>query len=155
ILLSFQSLWDSSLSALLGAMLLWGTMRVSECRRGSSWAAYGLLWGIALMTNAALLSLAAFQFGWLLYRLLAPGWRWFARPALAIAITTLACVPWTIRNYAIFHSFIPLRSVLGLQLWVGNNPSAKVIWLGERHPINDTAERERYTSLGEVAYMSE
>jgi hypothetical protein len=149
ILLSFESLWDTSLSALLGATVLWATLRVAEARRWPAWAAYGLLWGIVLMTNAALVSLLPFLFGWLVYR------SRFAKPALAAGIALLCCLPWTIRNYAIFHSFIPLRSVLGLQLWVGNNPRAKVVWLGEQHPINDTAERNRYIAVGEIAYMEE
>jgi hypothetical protein len=45
--------------------------------------------------------------------------------------------------------------VLGLQLWVGNNPEAKVVWLGEQHPIHETSERERYEQMGEIAYMKE
>ncbi len=160
ILLSFESLWDTSLSALLGATVLWATLRVAEVGRTLWWAAYGLLWGVVLMTNAALLSLLPFLFGWLAYRShksrsREPASRRFAKPALAAAIAALCCVPWTIRNYTVFRSFIPLRSVLGLQLWVGNNPRAKVIWLGEQHPINDTTERKQYVAMGEVAYMRE
>jgi hypothetical protein len=184
ILLSFESLWDTSISALLGAALLWATLRVSESRGRTAWAAYGLLWGVVLMTNAAMLSLLPFQLAWLVpcppYEV-APnpsgpgvsprlgGWikvpiravrgleyrRGLAKTLIAAAIALACCVPWTIRNYSVFHSFIPLRSVLGLQLWVGNNPAAKVVWLGEHHPINDTAERNRYVSMGEVAYMRE
>jgi hypothetical protein len=150
ILLSFESLWDTSLSALLGATALWATLRVSEARRWVAWSAYGLLWGFILMTNAALLSLLPFLLGWLLFRS-----RQFAKPALAGLLAVLCCVPWTIRNYAVFHTLIPLRSVLGLQLWVGNNPKAKVVWLGEQHPINDTGERNRYIAMGEMAYMEE
>lgn len=149
ILLSFESLWDTSLSALLGALLLWATLRVSESRWRAAWCAYGLLWGVVLMTNAALVSLLPFLLAWLAYR------RGLAKPLLAGAIALVCCLPWTIRNYSVFHSLIPLRSVLGLQLWVGNNPAAKVVWLGEHHPINDTAERNRYVAMGEVAYMRE
>jgi hypothetical protein len=149
ILLSFESLWDTSLSALLGATLVWATLHVSESRGRTAWGAYGLLWGIALMTNAALISLLPFLLAWLAYRC------GLGKPLVAGAIALLCCLPWTIRNYSVFHSFIPLRSVLGLQLWVGNNPAAKVIWLGEHHPINDTGERHRYVAMGEVAYMRE
>ena len=134
---------------MLGATLLWATLRVSQSRWRAAWCAYGLLWGVALMTNAALLSLLPFLLAWLEYRC------GLAKPLLAAAVALLCCVPWTIRNYSQFHSLIPLRSVLGLQLWVGNNPAAKVVWLGEHHPINDTAERNRYVAMGEVAYMRE
>lgn len=147
ILLTYESLWETSLSALLGATLLWATLRVAGSRNGSAWVGYGLLWGFALMTNAVLISLLPFLFWWI-----GPAGK---RVALALGIALLCCVPWTIRNYAVFHTFVPLRSILGLQLWVGNNPQAKVIWLGEQHPIHDTAERNHYIEIGEIAYMKE
>jgi len=74
---------------------------------------------------------------------------------LACAVVVLCCVPWTIRNYLVFHSIVPLRSTLGLQLWVGNNPAARVIWLGDHHPINDASERRQYIAMGEIPYMAE
>jgi 4-amino-4-deoxy-L-arabinose transferase-like glycosyltransferase len=149
ILLSFQSLWDTSLSAFLGASVVWATLRLREARRSSTWVFYGLLWGAALMANAALLSLLPLCLGW-------AAWRTRRIPALIAAVTVmLCCVPWTVRNYEVFHAFVPLRSVLGLQLWVGNNPGAKAMWLGEQHPIHETAEREKYIQVGEIAYMKE
>ena len=155
ILLTYESLWETSLSALLGATILWATLRVMELRRPPAWCAYGLLWGLALMTNAVLLSLLPFLLGWMAWQ----ARRLAKRPAppalLTIAVIIVCCVPWTIRNYVVFHSFIPLRSILGLQLWVGNNPDAKVIWRGEQHPIHDSAERQHYIELGEIAYMRE
>jgi hypothetical protein len=151
ILLTYESLWETSLSALLGATLLWATLAVADSRRPRTWAAYGLLWGLALMTNAVLVALLPFLVWW--------AWRQARNPAplvaLALGIAALCCVPWTVRNYAVFHSFVPLRSILGLQLWVGNNPKAKVIWLGEQHPIHDSAEREQYVKVGEIQYMRE
>ena len=68
ILLSFESMWDTSLSALLGATLLWATLKVSESQRARGWLGYGLLWGVALMTNAVFLALLPFLLGWLAYR---------------------------------------------------------------------------------------
>jgi len=155
ILLSFQSLWDTSLSALLVTTALWATLRLADSLRARDWAAYGLLWGIILMTNAAVLSLLPFFLGWAAWRNEKKSPDAAAHTALACAVIVLCCVPWTVRNYLAFHSFIPLRSTLGLQLAVGNNPDARPVWLGEHHPINDGAERTKYTELGEVAYMAE
>jgi len=148
--LSFQSLWDTSLSALLGAIALWATLRLEHSTSARDWTAYGLLWGIILMTNAAMLSLLPLYLGWLVYRRRAN----MRNAAIACAATALCCLPWTVRNYSVFGSFVPLRSTLGLQLWVGNNPAARPIWLGDHHPINDRAEREQYISLGEIPYMA-
>lgn len=150
ILLSFQSLWDTSLSALLGISVVWATLRVRDSKRPVEWWAYGLLWGAALMANASLLSLLPLLLGWAVWKS-----RDFRNGALALGMVALCCLPWTVRNYRVFHALVPLRSVLGLQLWVGNNPDAKVVWLGEQHPIHDSSERDRYVQMGEIAYMKE
>jgi Dolichyl-phosphate-mannose-protein mannosyltransferase len=153
ILLTYESLWETCVSAWLGAALLWATLRVSESARARAWCAYGLLFGLTLMTNAALLSLLPLLAGWALYRSSRRGQRWLRNAALTAGLAAAGCLPWTIRNYTVFHTLIPLRSILGLQLWVGNNPEAKVIWLGEQHPIHDQIERQKYIDMGEVAYM--
>ena len=155
ILLSFQSLWDTSLSALLGATALYATLRLAGSERRRDWIFYGVLWGFILMANAAVLSLLPLLLGWAMYRT----WRSrrpLARNAVTASVVIVACcIPWTIRNYVTFHSLVPLRSTLGLQLWVGNNPKARPIWLGENHPINDASERRQYIELGEIAYMAQ
>ena len=155
ILLSFESLWDACLSALLAATILWATLALDESGRLREWCAYGVLWGLALMTNATLGSVLPFLLGWLIYRAWKEGRLKLERPAIASAIIVLSCVPWTIRNYVVFHKVIPLRSILGLQLYVGNNPQAQYIWRGDFHPIHDAPERARYIQLGEIAYMQE
>lgn len=149
--LSYQSLWDTSLSSFLGIGVIWATLRLPDSRRARHWCFYGLLWGLALMANVTLLALLPFCLAWAAWR------TGNAAKLTAIAAGTvlLCCVPWTARNYRVFHTFVPLRSILGLQLWVGNNPDAKVMWLGTQHPIHDTAEREKYVAMGEIAYMEE
>jgi hypothetical protein len=124
------------------------------------WIGYGLLWGLTVMTTATLVGLLPFLVGWIAYRRwmrASPADRrgsvWLAKPALAVALMLLCCVPWTLRNYEVFHAFVPMRSILGLQLWVGNNPQAKAIWLGTQHPIHDSAELADYVRMGEIAYM--
>lgn len=150
-----ESMWDASITALLAATILWLTLKLTDSRRIADWIAYGLLWGLALMTNAALASLLPLLLGWLAYRLHKQGTAWIAKPLLASVIAALCCVPWTIRNYQVFHTFVPLRSILGLQLWVGNNPDAHDRWLGTQHPIHDADERAKYVEMGEIAYMHE
>jgi 4-amino-4-deoxy-L-arabinose transferase-like glycosyltransferase len=154
ILLSFQSLWDTSLSALLAATALWATIRIADSLRKRDWAAYGFLWGVILMANAAVLSLLPLFLGWAAYRNGKKTNLAVRHTALACGVILLCCVPWTIRNYLVFQNVVPLRSTLGLQLWVGNNPDAHVVWLGEHHPINDASERRQYIEMGEVPYMA-
>jgi len=154
-------IWDTCLSALLTATILWATVTIAGSRRARDWCAYGLLWGFTLMTNPTLLSVLPLLLGWFAYRewrnnrSLASAGSFLRRLALSVAIMAACCVPWTVRNYVVFHSFIPFRSVLGLQLWLGNNDAYKDHFPGQLHPLDNSAERARYVQLGEVAYMHE
>jgi hypothetical protein len=150
ILLPFEAIWDTSLTTLLSAAILWATVVLAETQRLRAWCWYGLLWGFTLMTNATLLAVLPFLVGWLIYRV-----RDVKRPAVLVAIIVLCCVPWTVRNFLVFHRFVPLRSTLGVQLWVGNNERAKEWVPGRIHPISNSAERARYVELGEIRYSEE
>jgi len=157
IMVPFEWIWDTSLSALLAATILWATLVLAESDRVQDWCAYGLLWGFALMTNPALGTLLPFLLGWLAYR--GSGGSESRRPwkfvALAAGLAILCCVPWTIRNYAAFHRFIPLRSNLPFELWLGNNDIFDEHARKGRKFITRTEETRRYAQLGENAYMQE
>lgn len=177
-IIPFEWIWDTSLSALLMAMILWATLRLVDrdarvgdvgansdgrtaVRTGSrrGWCGYGLLWGLALMTNPSLGAMLPFLIGWGLYQVgkggeLARRMRWRG-PALAVGIAILCCVPWTVRNYRVFHRFIPLRSNFAFELWLGNNhnfdPQSQIV-----PPANpERAEIHNYIHLGETAFMQE
>jgi hypothetical protein len=79
-------------------------------------------------------------------------WQWVA---LAAGVSILFCLPWTIRNYGAFHRFIPVRSNLPFELWLGNNDIFDEHARGGRRSITRTEEARRYTQLGELAYMTE
>ncbi len=158
ILMPVESMWDASISALLVATILWATLALAESagsQRLRNWCGYGLLWGVTLMFNATLGGLFPFLALWLAYRAHQQNRAWFNNAAAAVAVIILCCIPWTIRNYRVFHQFVPLRSVLGLQLWLGNNDQTQDIFRGDLHPIYNAAEREKYVSLGEIAYMQQ
>jgi hypothetical protein len=155
VMMPFEWVWDTSLSALLAASILWATLELAESTRWRDWCAYGLLWGFTLMTNPSLGSLLPFLLVWAAYRALRET-KWPAmKPALAAAgIAFLCCVPWTARNYIVFHRLIPLRSNLPLELYIGNNENyaPRAAW-----PPRITKERElvRYFHLGEIPFMDE
>ncbi|HEY0702855.1 MAG TPA: glycosyltransferase family 39 protein [Candidatus Acidoferrales bacterium] len=155
ILLPVESMWDASFSALLAITILWVTLELKDSTRLRDWCAYGLLWGVTLMTNATLGALLPFLLGWLAYRAHQQAKPWRTNATVTLLIVFLSCVPWTIRNYQVFHTFVPLRSVMGLQLWLGNNDRTEDIFRGNLHPIYNSGEREHYIELGEIAYMEE
>jgi hypothetical protein len=163
IMVPFEWIWDTSLSALLAATLLWATLELVDSHRMRVWGGYGLLWGFTLMTNPSLGSLLPFLLGWAAYRArrreaatpsTGPGPS-LKRPALALGLAILCCVPWTIRNYVAFHRLVPLRSNFPLELYIGNNEN-----YDDRHPhfpatITKDRETLRYFRMGETTFMDE
>jgi dolichyl-phosphate-mannose-protein mannosyltransferase len=156
VMVPFEWVWDTALSALLGAAIFWATLKVSESRRWRDWCAYGLLWGFTLMTNPALGSLLPFLLGWAAFRAKREMQFRDPKPALtALGIAILCCVPWTVRNYVVFHRLIPLRSNFPLELYIGNNENYATRQFV--YPPKITKEREllRYLRIGETAFMDE
>jgi len=160
VMFPFEWVWDTSLAALLGASILWATIELAESQRWRDWSMYGLLWGFTLMTNPSLGSLFPFLLGWAAYRAYRVNQRrgtefHVKKPALvAASIAILCCLPWTIRNYTVFHRLVPLRSNLPLELYIGNNENyaPRAPW-----PPRITKERElvRYFHMGEIPFMEE
>jgi 4-amino-4-deoxy-L-arabinose transferase-like glycosyltransferase len=155
VMMPFEWIWDTSLSALLAALLLWATLELAESEKWVDWGAYGVLWGLALMTNPALGLLLPFLLGWAALRGCGESRMRWKRAGLAAGLAILSCLPWTVRNYVAFHRFIPVRSNLPFELWLGNNDIFDEHARGGRRSITRTEEARRYAQLGETGYMEE
>jgi 4-amino-4-deoxy-L-arabinose transferase-like glycosyltransferase len=155
VLISFEWIWDTSLAALLAATILWATLELAASDRWSDWCVYGVLWGVTLLTNPAVGALLPFLLGWAVLRGRGESRRRWQRGTLAAGIIILCCVPWSIRNYAAFHRWIPLRSNLPYELWSGNNDVFDPEARSGRRVMTRMEEVRRYAALGEVAFMAE
>lgn len=157
VIIPFEWMWDTSLSALLLATLLWATLELAESRRLLDWSLYGLLWGLALLTNPAVALLFPVLLAWAAYRTRdseRAAMR-FVKPALAAALALICCLPWTIRNYVQFHKFIPLRSNFAFELYIGNNENYDDQHRPRPGVITQDREIVRYLHMGETAFMEE
>jgi hypothetical protein len=155
IMIPYEWVWDTSLAALLMAMIVWATLELADTQSMRTYCGYGLLWGCSLMTNPSLGSLLPFLLGWTAYRAWKKGQSHLSRPALACAIAVLCCLPWTMRNYLAFHRFIPLRSNLPFELWLGNNEQFDEQSQVVPAPDPERAEIRRYVRMGETAFMQD
>jgi hypothetical protein len=155
VMMPFEWIWDTSLSALLAALILWATFELAESQQLLDWCVYGFLWGLALMTNPSLGAMLPFLLVWVALRGRGESALRWKRAALALAVAFLCCAPWTIRNYATFHKFIPVRSNLPFELWLGNNDIFDEHATNGRRSITRTEEARHYAQLGEAAYMTE
>jgi hypothetical protein len=155
IMMPFEWIWDTSLSVLLATTLLWMTFHISNSASPKRWLAYGLLWAIALLTNPLLGIALPFFLIWAALRarnLVQLSWR---IPAITFALILLCGLPWTIRNYSAFHRFIPIRSSLPFELWIGNNDIFDPHAINGIQRITRFEETRHYAQLGENAYLAE
>jgi hypothetical protein len=160
VMMPFEWIWDTSLAAFLATAVLLATLKLADSATNwRHWIYYGLLWGFILMTNPSIGSLLPFLLAWAAWRahqqtnspLRASLWR----PATALAIAILCCIPWTMRNYAVFHRFVPLRSNFPLEFYIGNNENYGGTRARWPPPITKERETVRYFRLGETAFMDE
>lgn len=144
--------WDTSLSALLMTLLCYLCMNLP--RTGSwNWIAVGALWGIAALTNTALLSVMPFL---LLAPYLKTPLHVSAKPIATVVLVSLLVVcPWILRNRRALGAFVPVRSNFGEEFWVGNHEGGGGRIKFGLGPSDNPAERERYRNIGEISYVSQ
>jgi hypothetical protein len=88
--------------------------------------ALGLPAGLLALTQPGEAPLAAL-FGLVLVRRIGlwPLLRTGVRGAL---VAMLVLLPWWVRNWTLFHVFVPLTTASGPSLWIGNNPNSTGNW---------------------------
>jgi 4-amino-4-deoxy-L-arabinose transferase-like glycosyltransferase len=148
-------IWDTSLSAFLLSVLFMLTLEMEGETRWWFWLRYGLLWGIAALTNTAVLVWLPFSGCWLAYRLFRSGKR-FLRPVVVGAISFWAVItPWLVRNYIVFDTFIFIRGDVGSEFRTGNNPLAKGNYVPSLRAGSNPALTVEYNRMGEVDWVAE
>ena len=167
--------WETSLAALLLAVIFWLTLQMEEAQGIKPWIVFGLLWGVAALTNTSLLSFLPASGLWALFHHPKPhqdreGFAPFAKPwrpwrlkafteplagAIVASIFFFAIIaPWLVRNYETFGKFIFIRSNFGAELRLGNGPFADGVWMQWLHPSQNIVELRRYQQLGELEYVA-
>ncbi len=147
--------WETSLAALLLAVIFWLTLTIEEKDGLKPWLQFGLLWGIAALTNTALLSFLPISGLWIWYHRAKLGKRSLSGVILASLIFAACVFPWLVRNHRVFGQFVFIRSNFGAELRLGNGPGADGTWMDYLHPTKNIYEMRRYKELGELAYVAE
>ena len=152
---STRWVWETSLAALLLAVLFWLTLVMEEREGLKPWLTFAVIWGIAALTNPSLLAFLPASGLWIWYQRWKVGKRSLAGIVLASAVFLGCIAPWLIRNYRTFGQVVFLRSNFGAELRIGNGPGANGTWMEYLHPTQNVYEMERYRRMGEMAYVKE
>ncbi len=153
--------WESNFSALFFVAMLAFALRTRCTPTRANWVLLGIFVAVAALINPALLPSFVAIMGWVAFE----GWRaacattpasalatsWKS-PALGVLALLLVFVAWPIRNAVRFHAFIPLRSTVGFELWMGNRPGATGRLDESIYPMFNQHELASYLAQGEAAY---
>ena len=144
--------WETCLSTLFMVGMIALALRCEQKPSRSLWALMGAYCGSAALVNPALLMALLALLGWA---------AWQTRktlrysPLLGLLVLLLVFAPWPIRNARALGAFIPLRSTVGLELWMGNRAGATGFLDESVIPIFNRGEYDQYVSKGEAAYMQD
>lgn len=148
-------IWDTSLTTLLLSLLLLMTLHLGGPARLRVWLGYGLLWGFAVLTNPAVLSVMPFLWAWIGYRQRRSRARWALGMATAALVFLGTATPWLVRNHRTFGRFIFFRSNFALEFVVGNSGDTSRAESENVRPGDNPLEMEKIQRLGEIAYVAD
>jgi len=146
-------LWSTCLFTLLLLLVFLAALYLEEKTGLLPWAGWGLFCGVTALTEPVVLSVLPFLGAWTCYRLHLRGRRWFLPGLMAFLCCVAVLAPWTVRNYEIFHRFVPIRDGYGLELYLGNSGYSRHWANRSVHPNHNDAELAEYENTGEIAYM--
>jgi 4-amino-4-deoxy-L-arabinose transferase-like glycosyltransferase len=145
-------IWETSLSAFLLSLLFMLTLEMEGDDRLSSWFGYGLLWGIAALTNTSVISFLPFSGCWLAYQLHRRSKRTVVPVLLSAVVFWLVLTPWLVRNYSVFGEPVFVRDNFGNEFRAGNNPQAEGYMVPNYHA---GANLTLFKQMGEAGINTE
>ena len=147
--------WETGVSALLLSILFLQSLRLARNSNAKAWARFGLVWGVAALTNPALLSFLPASGIYAASKLRRNREPWLKPSAMSAIVFVLCISPWMIRNRVVFGEWIFIRGNAPFEFSLGNyHLSTGLGWFG-KHPSQNKYEWAKYAQIGEVAYVAE
>jgi len=150
-----EMIWPTTLTTLELSIVFMLALYLAENDRAFGWILYGLCWAVAALTDPAAVSVLPFISLWACFRLFRGRKRWLLCAAVSSLAFLLAVSPWIVRNYVVFHQFIPFRDGLGLELRVGNSEDTSLLTNNKQlGPCCNAAAWEEFKREGELNFMA-
>jgi 4-amino-4-deoxy-L-arabinose transferase-like glycosyltransferase len=153
--LADATVWDTTLTTLLFSLVVLATLHLERSTSLNAWLGYGALWGIAALTNPAVLSTLPFLGAWVWLRHWRRGENCTGLVIAASLVFLVAIAPWIWRSSRAYGRFVAFRGGVGLEVMVGNSDDTSNVLNTHLLPGENPAEMEKLRRLGEPAYMAE
>lgn len=146
--------WSYTLAALLIACLFLLGLKLEAATGYRDWILFGAAGGLAALTMPTILATLPFLTLWAIHRRRQRGAPCFRQAALATLLVIAVMSPWMVRNYTVFHRFIPVRDNFWLEFRLDNNGTDD--WESHaEHPTTSEVEWRKFQKLGELGYEAE
>lgn len=90
------------------------------------WAIFGAVLAAIVLLRQVFAPVGLLIVGWILWR--GHLWHRWWLALIPLGIIVVAVMPWTIRNYSVYHAFLPLNSNAGYALYASLHPSHGTDW---------------------------
>ena len=145
--------WDFTASALLLALILIVTLDIAEKGSAKLWLGLGGLWGVAALTNPALISVLPFTMVYAAFANRRTGRKWLAGLSMSAVLFAAMIAPWLIRNEIVFGHPVFLRSNYWFEFHLGNYHYSNGMGFSGKHPTKNPIQLYKYIKLGEQGYI--
>lgn len=143
--------WDTSLSISLLLGLLALVLRLRDQVSPWMWLFLGAYCAVTALINPALLPTLTGILFWLAWQTRSTS---HSHLLLAAVSFGLVFAPWPLRNARVFHAFVPLRTTVGFELWMGNREGASGYLEEQLFPMYNPVELAEYRRVGEIEYTA-
>lgn len=144
--------WEIAFSALFVVLLISFALDLpfGNTRR---WIYFGVLGGVAILTNPALLTLMPVAALWAIWR--SPLRSTTLRRAGTAAIICIAVVsPWIVRNRVVLGKAVFVRDNFAFEFSLGNFPGGSGMGWKGLHPSENDRVMKEYASKGELGFVA-
>jgi 4-amino-4-deoxy-L-arabinose transferase-like glycosyltransferase len=149
---SIHWIWDTTFTPLVLSCIFLLALQLQDSPEWRGWILFGSIYGVGALANPTMLVFLPFCGLWIWRQRYCRRLPSLGRIVLSSIVFFAVLSPWVLRNYEVFGRFVFLRDDFGLQVRLGNGPSADGMLMAYLQPNLNRLELQKFQNMGELAY---